>query len=39
MRPVRPEGRVPRDREAEAELLRRSQKSLEEMKRAFGDLG
>ncbi len=34
----RPEGRVPRDKEAEAEQLRRSQKALEDMMRAFGDL-
>lgn len=35
----RPEGRVPRDREAEAELVRSSQEFVEEMKRAVGDLG
>jgi hypothetical protein len=34
----RPEGRVPRDREAEAELVRRSRKFVEKMKRSLGDL-
>jgi hypothetical protein len=34
----RPEGRVPRDREAEAELVRRSREFVEKMKRSLGDL-
>jgi hypothetical protein len=33
----RPEGRVPRDREAEDELVRRSEELVEKMKRSFGD--
>ncbi len=35
----RPEGRVPRDREAEAELVRRSQEFVEMLKRSIGDPG
>ena len=34
----RPEGRVPRDREAEAELIRRSEEFVEKMRRSLGDL-
>jgi hypothetical protein len=33
----RPEGRIPRDREAEAELIRRSRESVENLKRDLGD--
>jgi hypothetical protein len=33
----RPEGRVPRDREAEDELVRRGEELVERMKRSFGD--
>jgi hypothetical protein len=33
----RPEGRIPRDREAEAELIRRSKEFVERMKRDLGD--
>jgi hypothetical protein len=33
----RPEGRVPRDREAEAELVRRSKDLVEKMRRSLGD--
>jgi hypothetical protein len=34
----RPEGRVPRDREAEAELVRRNEELVEKMRRSIGDL-
>jgi hypothetical protein len=35
----RPEGRLPRDREAEAELVRRNREAVERFKRALGEPG